>query len=586
MFSNNLHNLLTKEALDVDTGDPVSRWLAATVGRANPLALPALIATGRAYHSPHTKGRLKKHEAAARALEAGSGEALEDTVLRVGGGDLIDDIIWKKERGKDLPWYKQLGGRALHNPRTSILGKLLAYPTSLGSYIAGSLVRAPHYNPYTDAAHNFFDEPSVTDHELGHAIDMNTMSGFLEEDQDPKDFGFMRRQGAGLAHDIYGVGYGIPFANLYYEAQANIRSRKALVKAWKKLGKDPEELYRRIARRAETLPAAYGSYLAGNFLAPLGPIGLLGAMGAGKAYGLTMGDSDSHILDKMGPEMAAKLRKIRDEERKAREKAKSKAASANLSDNLSKLFVKSSYTLPSNTIVTATSPLIGRVAPGINMQPIQSTGTATAVRPPAQDYGAAAAAEQLGHNLSGEQKIPGMRKTTPGATARLGGSVAQQNRPNLARRALPGAGALPLTALLGFSSLNDARRGGHMTGENISYGLRALNPFDDDFNLMPYAETAGTALGFGSAFDPAWRQEMAEGYEMGPEHWLETLRNLPKGVLDETLHQGGQVVGSVGRLAKDVGDSINRTASKLPSNSYSTTGRSTPMGTGRPAVQQ
>ena len=293
---------MEKGALEVTKGGLPSSLVGATLGRANPGTLLNLIISRRAYHSPHTKGRLPKHRQIAEDIEAGSGDALSNTVLRLGGGDMIDDMIWKKETGKKLPWYKQLGGRVAQNPRTGPLGKLLGYPATVINDLSAPLARSDHYNPYTDAAHIYMDEPAVTSHEVGHAVDFNTLR---DEDKEtgeweakgkiPKDF--VPRAGKGTLRDLYGISRAIPGVPLWQEAQANIKSRKALVKSLKD---NPERLREILERRTQVLPSGYGSYvgsLGGGLVGgPTGAsVGALAGLAGGKLTGLTMAKQKDYI---------------------------------------------------------------------------------------------------------------------------------------------------------------------------------------------------------------------------------------------------------------------------------------------------
>ena len=291
-----LTNFIVKQALEIDIGGAPSRYTASTLGRLNPSNLPQLIMTGKAYDSPHTKGKDKKHRRTAEDLERGSGNALSDTILRLGGGDVIDDVLWKKERGEKLPWYKQLGGRVLQNPRTSLLGKAIGLPsTALQSAIL-PLFRMTSYNPYSDAAVNYTDDPVLTQHELGHAIDFNT----LTDAKGDTSKSWIGRQGEGALRDLYTAVYSLPFVKLWHEAQANVESRKALVKAWEE---DPDksvsELREVLKRRAEVLPAGYGSYI-GDSITPVW--GGLPGLVAGKVYGLATSedeDVEHKLTDKL-----------------------------------------------------------------------------------------------------------------------------------------------------------------------------------------------------------------------------------------------------------------------------------------------
>ena len=308
---------MVKQALDVVKGGPVSSWSAATLGRANPLTLFNLLMTRKAYSSPHTGDRFAKHKTTAEDIEAGAEEALSDTLLRLGGTDLIDDIIWKKEHGGgSLPWYKQLGGRALHNRRTGPLGKLMGYPSSIVSSLLAPLQRASHYNPYTDVATQFMDEPAVTQHELGHAIDFNTLID-TKKGEIPKSM--LGRLGAGSLRDLYGLAYSLGPVALWHEAQANIESRKALVQAWEESDRDPEKLRKILKRRAEVLPAGYGSYVGGK-MPYVGSLLTIPGLVAGKGYGIQMAKNPHYLNEKMGPIMAKRFAALRKKRKKDKKK--------------------------------------------------------------------------------------------------------------------------------------------------------------------------------------------------------------------------------------------------------------------------
>jgi len=247
-----------KRALTVERGAPIGRFSANTLGRLNPFSLLNLILTSKAYHDPgKTPERREQHEETARLLEQYRPKALGNTELRLGGPNIIDDILWKKEApGQPLPWYKQLGGRVLHNPRTGPLGKVLGYPASVLNAMISPLFRASGYSPWTDTAEIYAHDNPITEHELGHAIDFNTFTN-----PTGKVPGFLGRQAHGTARDLYmGAYMGLPPARLWHEAQANRRSFLALRKALKE---NPEELRQRMIRRSQVLPAGYGSYVGG-----------------------------------------------------------------------------------------------------------------------------------------------------------------------------------------------------------------------------------------------------------------------------------------------------------------------------------
>jgi len=217
----------------------------------------------------------------------------------------------------------------------------------------------------------------------------------------------------------------------------------------------------------------------------------------------------------------------------------------------------------------------------------KATVAAGAATPTATQEEAVTAGEQLGHGRTGEQKIPGMKKTPSGAAARAGTASAKRGKPVVTRptalqRAFPGAGAAPITTILGAAALNDARREGALNLETLAYGGRALNPFSEDFNLAPYGETLAQIAGLGALTDPDYRAEMSRSAP-----FLGTLRQLPAAVIDEVLGQGADVGRSVGRLGRDIATGMNEAGKgQKGTGRRSNLGQSTPMGTGRPTRQQ
>ena len=282
---------LEKRAVTIARGGPVSRAAANTIGRV--LGFPNLIFTRKALSDPAvTPERRKQVRETAELLEGVTGDALSNTHIRLGGTDLIDDVLWRKELpGEDLPWTKQIGGRVWQNPRTSILGKVLGTALVPWSDLVTPLTRISHYNPYTDTVVKFDAEPAVTEHELGHAIDFNTtaaQSGGIPQ-------GWWRRQTSGLLRDLRGVRamgtqlLGLPALDI--EMLANTHSGDALRRALKDR---PEELRKRLKRRMQVLPSAYGSYI--GMLA--GPAGALAAGPSGQAVGQMLGPLTGAILGK------------------------------------------------------------------------------------------------------------------------------------------------------------------------------------------------------------------------------------------------------------------------------------------------
>jgi len=243
-----------KWALDIGKPDLPSKvlthWPTAYIDQTMNMVAPAI--SLKTYVDPDEE----EHNRVAKAIDKASPQALSTTKLRYGGYDAIDDVLWKKDTPKGTPWYGKLGGRVLHNPRTGPLGKVLGYASYGPSYLAATLGRSPHYNAQTDTIVNMYDLPSVTSHELGHAMDFNKHP----VPDKPGFEGSLERMAAGTKRDLYGMGYGVPFANLYYESEANRLSREALEKTWGGK-KDEDKLHKIMTDRVRHLSPAYGSYL-------------------------------------------------------------------------------------------------------------------------------------------------------------------------------------------------------------------------------------------------------------------------------------------------------------------------------------
>ena len=282
-----------KQGLHVEQGRLPTRALASTIGRAGSLLGIAgpVIAGHKAFVNP-SGDRAQKHHDLAKTIEEGAPEgSLQNTKLRLGGSDTIDDVLWKKERpGEDLPWYKQIGGRVMHNPHSGIFGKAQGMLTTPIANLYAATGRSSHYNPASDVATNYMDSPAITGHELGHAIDFNTVAGKPSQN-------FAKRQLQGLGRDAYSALYqadslpgtslipGMAATKLWHEAQANIKSHDALRKGLKD---KPDELHEHEVARSRTLPAGYGSYVGnavGSVVPGMGSVGALAGLIGGKAYG-------------------------------------------------------------------------------------------------------------------------------------------------------------------------------------------------------------------------------------------------------------------------------------------------------------
>ena len=261
------------------TGDTLGRVMTA-------LNITPWVAAGKSSFKNPRKSK-EDHEDTLKTLDSARPDALSDTELRLGGSNLWRDMAWKKERdGEDLPWHKQLGGRIMQNRRSGPLGKLLGYPTAPLRSLMTSIMRSPHYDPYSDVAHNTWDNKSVTEHELGHAIDFNSLTN---KGKIPKTM--LGRIGSGTLRDLYGAAYGVPFANLYHENEANRESENALKDVLPK-----DKFLERTKDRGKVLPASYGSYVGSNVGKLLGPAGALGPI-AGAMAGRSMGTNKKLVAD-------------------------------------------------------------------------------------------------------------------------------------------------------------------------------------------------------------------------------------------------------------------------------------------------
>lgn len=248
-----------KAALTHGKADPVAQLTSDTIGRLMNLGPVPLILGGMA---PFRTPDRAKHKETYEAIEKGEPEALSTTKLRLGAPNLIDDMLYAEDPEGKLPFRHRIGGRILQNPRSGIISKLLGYPTYPLYYGITSLTRSPHYYDVTDVAHNPWDMPEVTGHELGHAIDFNTVATPTGKVSD----GFVTKQVDGLQRDLYKLLYNVPFLNLLHEAKANSKSDLALRK-----GLDKSRYVTQTQNRSKVLPAAYSTYVS-NPLAPYLPM--------------------------------------------------------------------------------------------------------------------------------------------------------------------------------------------------------------------------------------------------------------------------------------------------------------------------
>lgn len=276
-------------------------------------------------HAAYENPEHEVHKPIAEAMDAAEPEALKDTKLRYGGSDLKDDLLWKRDAGPDATWKDKLGGRIWHNPKTSIIGKMLGTIGAMPMAAYHNMTRGSHYNPLTDVATNYSNHPAMTSHLLGHAIDYNESTGHHpaetsgekkiephEAAQGPEEAGtpeimpeksklkhwldrihssskaVLDKVGPRMRRDIYTATSMAPGADLYMEYEANRSGRKALEES----PIQSELLERHLAERAKPISAMaggkvgrlFGSGLIGKHL-----YGMAGAVGGG-AVGSVMGD--------------------------------------------------------------------------------------------------------------------------------------------------------------------------------------------------------------------------------------------------------------------------------------------------------
>lgn len=140
-----------------DARENLSGRVAGTLGRINPNTL-----LGAAVLAPTAPIRHLKGMTAAQArdiTEAAQedfGDDLGGVKVRVGGGDVIDDLK-RVVTNKDL----YLPEKAL-----GTIGTLMTSPNA-------ALGRADHFNPYSNTIQSYSGDPAVLAHELGHAADFN-----------------------------------------------------------------------------------------------------------------------------------------------------------------------------------------------------------------------------------------------------------------------------------------------------------------------------------------------------------------------------------------------------------------------------
>ena len=141
------------------------------------------------------------------------------------------------------------------NKRTGIGTKLLGTVQSPLIDMQTALMRADHYNPFSDTATVFTNEPGILAHELGHAQDFNS------------------REYPGL----YALSRGVPIVNWFTTPyQEYIASEKAM----KTLNKNKAISDEELNRAGSILSAGFGSYagnIAGELVGAPGALALPGA---------------------------------------------------------------------------------------------------------------------------------------------------------------------------------------------------------------------------------------------------------------------------------------------------------------------
>ena len=266
----NLKTTFWKRAkLEIGHASMPEKLIGDTAGRVGNVLTGAPLLTTDMLRDPTLPDREQEHVETARLMEGVRPDQLGDVKVRLGGTNLLDDMkrVWT-------------------NKRTGPIGKVVGTLSTPMSSVMGSLFRSPHYNPWSNTVVQTAHNKPITEHELGHAIDFNEVAG----KQPSKNFWMRQLQGTG--RDLYGLAYGVPFANLWHEAQANRKSRMALEDALKD---KPDELEQRKIDRLKVLPAAYSTYVTGNL--GLGAIGSVGGMLGTKAIGHGIAHQRQKALD-------------------------------------------------------------------------------------------------------------------------------------------------------------------------------------------------------------------------------------------------------------------------------------------------
>ena len=140
-----------------DARENLSGVAARTLGRINPNSLLTAAALAPTAPIRHLKGLTA--DQARRITEAAQedfGDDLGGVKVRVGGGNIIDDIK-----------------RVATNKDLYLPEKALGTLTTLANSYGAALNRADHFNPYSNTIQTYSGDPAVLAHELGHAADFN-----------------------------------------------------------------------------------------------------------------------------------------------------------------------------------------------------------------------------------------------------------------------------------------------------------------------------------------------------------------------------------------------------------------------------
>lgn len=166
---------------------------------------------------------------------------LSDVGIRMGGTSTMADIkrIWQSDR-------------------TTALNKVLGTAVTPIINLRADFNRSSHYNPLSNMANVYGNVGEITAHELGHAVDFNTVRSGKPSDA----FNRIKRDAyihARMPEDLLGLSAG-PVTHLT-EIRANRNVNSAL-----NLMKDPEEAEEIKANTWRRLAPAYGTYVGATAL--------------------------------------------------------------------------------------------------------------------------------------------------------------------------------------------------------------------------------------------------------------------------------------------------------------------------------